>query len=406
MINNIRQLTAGIYADAVRSEAEHGLAYVNLNGHLAQMAQAGDFETGMIRDDLLNAGISPVRQLLAGAGIRLGGLRASMCSVFFRGSPDYVAGADVLLPALMQDMFESALGIQAAGDLSFQSRPGVAGDTVYPVDIRTPADQRVPIPESIVTIDDLVSVTFGIDGDGYKSARIIAERGSTEMGRVAEGAVLPLYTVSTADRAVSIFKYGGRIKWTYEARRRQRINQLQIFLEQMAQDEDIRRRKDALRVAVNGDGNGNGMILAGVTPPSHSIQNLDEWGIDVASMQSLGLTMYVTDGVELKNIRALRYTPTGQVVLNPLQLAMYGGPGYQMPDGSPLRLAPAGSVLQGAKTVLGWNPARALEQVVENGSQISEQDRTIQNQTEELTVSINIGYGKPYDNSFQAFARA
>jgi hypothetical protein len=73
-----------------------------------------------------------------------------------------------------------------------------------------------------------------------------------------------------------------------------------------------------------------------------------------------------------------------------------------MPDGSPLRLAPKGSLIEGSKTLLAWNTSRGLEQVIENGSQIQEQDRMITNQTQELTMSINIGYGKPYDNSFQA----
>lgn len=408
MIKKLNQLTAGIYTDAVKAEAIHGLAYVSMSEHLSRMAAAGDFEDGMIQQELTEAGISPVRQLLVHAGITLGGLRASSCAVFFRGNAEYVPGADVLLPALAQEMFEEAMGIQAAGDLSYTSRPGIAGDTVFPVDIRPYTDQRLPIPDSIVSLDELVSVTFGIDSDGYKSARITQDqRGDVnEMLRVAEGADLPLYSITTAERAVKIFKRGARTKWTYETQRRQRINQLQIMIQEWAYSEDLLRRKDALAVAVNGDGNGNGMIVAGTVPASFTIQNLDEFGMDVAYNSSLGLNRYVTDLAETKGIRALRYPATAVQTLNPQQLAMYGGQGYQMPDGSPLRMAPRNSVLQGAKTLLGFNTARALEQVIENGSQIQEQDTNITNQTRELTVSINLGFGKPYDNSFQAFIHA
>lgn len=409
MIKSIAQLDHGLYADARNSEAEHGLAYVNLNAHLLAMNASGDFEDGMIREDLLEAGISPVRQLLAHAGVRLDGLRASTCGVFFRGSAEYVPGADILAPALCQEMFEAALGIQAgAGDVSFLSRPGTAGDTVYPVDIRPATDQRLPIPANIVTTDDLVSITFGIDSDGYKTARITADQRGTqnELDRVAEAADLPLYSIQTADRSVRIYKRGGRIKWTYEAMRRMRINQLQLLLEEIAFSEDLKRRKDALAVGVNGDGNGNGAILASTTPAAWTVQALDEWGMDVAWNASLGLTMYVGDLIEVKGVRALRYPPNGNVVLTPEQLAMYGGMGYQMPDGSPLKLAPKGSILDSSRAVVGWNTARGLEQVVENGSQIQESERIIQNQTQQMTFSINLGFGKPYDNSFQMFVRA
>jgi len=403
MIKAITQLGAGIYTDAARTEAEHGLAYVNLNDHLLQMAAAGDFEDGLIRDDLVAAGISPVRQLLAGAGITLGGLRASSCGVFFKGRPEYVPGADVLLPALAQEMFEGALGIQAAGDLSYTSRPGTAGDTVFPLDVRPYTDQRLPIPDNVVDINDLVSVTFGIDSDGYKSARIGQDQRGTqnEMGRVAESADLPLYSITTSERTVRIYKRGGRVKWTYEAMRRQRINQLQLLLQEMAFSEDLKRRKDALAVAANGDGNGNGMIVSATNPAAWTVQILDEFALDVAWNSSLGLNRFVGDLTEIKSVRALRYAPSGATVLNPDQLAMYGAR-YQMPDGTELKLAPKGSVLDGSKTLLGWNSARGLEQVIENGSQIQEQDRMITNQTQELTMSINMGYGKPWDNSFQA----
>lgn len=405
MIKTIQQLDAGLYTDAAKNEAAHGLAYVNINAHLAAMAANGDFEDGLIREDLLAAGVSPVRQLLHASGITLGGLRASSCGVFFRGSSEYVPGADILAPALAQEMFEAALGLPTfnAGDLSFTSNPGASGDTLYPVDVRPGTDQRLPLPGNIVSTDELVSVTFGIDSDGYKTARVTADQRGTqnEMNRVAEGADLPLYSISTSDRTVRIYKRGGRIKWTYEAMRRQRINQLQLLIEEIAFSEDLKRRKDALAVAVNGDGNGNGMIVAGTSPAAWTIQNLDEWALDVAYNSSLGLNRVVGDLTEVKSVRALRYSPNSGVVLNPEQLAMYSAQ-YQMPDGTPLRLAPKGSVLEGAKTLLAWNTARGLEQVVENGSQIQEQERNIQNQTQQMTMSINLGYGKPSDNSFQA----
>lgn len=408
MIKNIHQLDAGLFTDAFKAAAVNGLAYVDLNAHLLDMAAKGDFEDGMIREDLVRLGISPVRQLLHHAGIRLDGLSASTCGVFFRGSADYVPGADVLVPMLAQEIFENALGIQAGGgDLVLTSSPGTAGGLEFALDNRAFTDQRLPIPENVVSTDDLVSATFGINSDGYRSGRITQDqRGEqNEMGRVAEGADFPLYILDLDTRQVRIYKRGARVKWTYEHMRRVQINKLALILQEIAFSEDLKRRKDALAVAANGDGNGNGMVTSATHPATWTAQALDEFGMDVAWNSSLGMNMYVGDLTEVKGIRALRYANGGY--LTPDQLAMYnGGGGYQMPDGSALKLAPKGSVLDGAKTVLGWNTARGLEQVVENGSQIQEQERIISNQTGQLVVSINLGFGKPFDNSFQAMTRS
>lgn len=404
-IKQIKDFEAGIFENAAKTSASHGMAYVDMNAHLLAMAESGDIAEGLIREEWVAAGITPVRQLLAGSGIILGGLNASTCDVFFRGNANSVKGADVLFPILLQEMFEKSLGISAgAGDLTLTSRPGTAGDSIYPLEMRPAVDQRLPYPENTVTIDDLVSMTTGISGDGYKAAQITRVDGATTMGRVAEGADLPLYEIKLGDNTIRVYKYGARAKITYETIRRQRINQLEILMQNMAYDEDIRRVLAALDVARNGDGNGNAAVTTNASG-AWTIQSLDEFGMEVAYSSRLGLNRYVGDLAEVKAARALRYAPTGVATLSPDQLAMYSGVGYQMPDGSPLKLAPKGSLLDGSKTLLGWNAARALEQVIENGSQIQEQAKNITNQTQEFTVSINIGYAKPYANSFQAFVR-
>jgi len=404
-IKKLAEFQAGIFEDAAKTSANHGMAYVDMNAHLLSMAESGDIAEGLIREEWVAAGISPVRQLLYAEGITLGGLNATKCDVFFRGNANSIKGADVVFPILLQEMFEGNLGINAgAGDLTMTSRPGVAGDTLYPLDMRPPVDQRLPYPENVVTIDDLVSLTVGIDGDGYKAAQINRVDGATTMGRVSEGTDLPLYEIKLGDNVVRVYKYGARVKFTYEALRRQRINQLAVLMQNMAYDEDVRRVLAALDVARNGDGNGNAAITTNAAG-AWTIQSIDEFGMGVAYNARLGLNRYVGDLTEVQGTRALRYASTGAVTLNPEQLAMYTGMGYQMPDGSPLKLAPKGSLLDGSKTLLGWNAARALEQVIENGSQIQEQARQISNQTQEFTMSINIGYAKPWANSFQAFVR-
>lgn len=410
MIKNLAQLSVGLYADAAKAQSTHGLHFVSVGDYLLELFEKGEIEAGLITEEAIKAGISPVRQMLAHSGVILGGMNASTMAVFDRTSPEYVKGAENLLPALMMEMYMEAMGLptsnlQAAD--SFSVTPNSTSSSLYPLQERGMVDQRLEQPAGVLTIDEIVSLRTGVDGDGYRSAQIKNDqRGSqNEWGRVAPGADLPLYTLELAERAVRVYKYGGKIRLPYEAMRRMKINVLQMLLQEMAFSNDIWRVKNALEVAVNGDGNGNGYNLSSVTPTNWNIQELDEWAIDVANDASLGMNRVVADAADVKLIRALRY-PAANTVLTPDQLAMYSnGLAYQMPDGTPLRLAPKGSILAGSKTAMGWNTARALEEVVENGSQIQEMARNIENQTHIQTMSINIGHTKPFDNSFQAIQR-
>ncbi|GEM45906.1 hypothetical protein [Deinococcus cellulosilyticus] len=406
MIRRLDQLTMDIYQDAAKQKASHGLSYINLNDHLLELLAKGDIEEGLIRMDLVEKGISPVRQILALNGIRLGGLNAHTLSVFFPKESDYVRGADVLFPALMNEMLEEGFGIRASD--SFTVGPSTAGDSMYPLQQRGLVDQRLELPQNTININELVSVRIGVDGDGYKSAVINNDQRGRQnrLARTAPGADLPLYTISTAERSVRIYKYGGRVRWPYEVARRMKINVVALALQEMAFAENLRRIDEAIDVGINGDGNGNGATLDPGSPVADwTVQTLDEWTMTIAYNSVLGVNRVMGDLTEVKRIRALRY-PTASKDLTPDQLNMYQQGSYAMPDGTPLRLAPSGSTLDSAKTLLAWNTGRALEEVVENGSQITEMAKFTTNQTEELSLSINIGYAKPFSNSFQTITRS
>lgn len=404
-----------IYEQAAANASAHGRAYIDLSAHLLALRGGDDALASALGDvidpDLRGATgrpVSAVRQLLVAAGHRLDGPYASTVGdILGSTQPNQLSGTGLLFPALAQEMWERAMGVnlQPRADVSFNSTPATPGDPVYTIDQRGLYDQRVQQSRRIVTLDELVSMTVGIGSDGYRSARISADQRGDQYawGRTSEAADLPLYTIQTSTGEVHVFKYGARVRVPYEALRRMRINQLQLLFNELAEGERRRELRDALEVAANGDGNGNGMDLAGTTPANWSIQNLDEWLMDVANDADLEINRVVADIADVKAIRALRYA-AANTQLTPDQLAMYTGE-YAMPDGTGLRLAPKNSILSGSKTLLAWNTARALERVVENGSQINETMRFITNQTQEWTMSINVGFAKPFDNSFQAIAR-
>lgn len=403
-IKRLAQLDDGVYQDAAQNGATHNRSYINLNLHLHEMARKGDIDSSLYDPELRVNGqpVSAVRQMLVNSGVVLDGPNASTCAVFTPNHPDYVRGADVLFAGLTQEMFEHSMGIGRSSDLSFSTNPSAPGDVEYPLQLRGLVDQRDDVADELVSLDDLVDTTTGVDGDGYKSAQITEPTyDSYSLSRVAEASDMPLYTIGSSDRDVHVFKRGGRVRVSYEVLRRLRLPLLQLTFDTIAEGERRARIKEALEVAVNGDGNGNGYVLYGTTPADWSIQVVDEYRIRLA-VNGRSIRLYVGDLTEVLRILALRY-PVANQNLTPDQLAMYGSD-MRAPDGRRMRVAPTGSILDGSKTLLAIS--RGLERVVENGSQIQETQKFIRNQTQEWTMSVNEGYAKPFANSVQAIRRA
>lgn len=404
-IKRLAQLDDGIYEDAVTNPGtRHNRAYVNVNLHLAELARKGDISEELYDPSLRVNGqaVSPVRQILVNSGVVLDGPNASVVGAFTPGHPDYVKGADVMFAALTQEMFEQSMGIDRSADLSFSTNPSAPGDVEYPIQLRGAVDQREGVADELVSLDDLVDTTTGVDGDGYRSAQITEPTYDTYgFSRVAEASDMPLYTIESSDRQVNVYKRGGRVRATYEALRRLKLPLLQLTFDTIAEGERRARVKEALEVMVNGDGNGNGYELNATNPADWSIQAIDEYRLRLA-IKGRSIRLYVGDLTEVLRLLSLRY-PVANQALTPDQLAMYGA-GMRAPDGRVLRVAPEGSILDGSKTLLAVT--RGLERVVENGSQIQETQKFIRNQTQEWTMSINEGFAKPFAHSAQAIRRA
>lgn len=403
-VKRLSQLDDGIYQDAASNGSTHNRSYINLNLHLHEMARKGDISGDLYDPELRVNGqpVSAVRQMLVNSGVTLDGPSANTCAVFTPNHAEYVRGADVLFAGLTQEMFEHSMGVARSADLSFSTDPSKPGDVEYPLQLRGLVDQRDDVASELVSLDDLVDTTTGVDGDGYRSAQITEpDYDSYSLTRVAEASDMPLYTIASSDRDVRVFKRGGRVSVPYEVLRRLRLPLLQLTFDTIAEGERRARLKDALLVAVNGDGNGNGYVLSSTTPADWSIQVVDEYRLRLA-IAGRSIRLYVGDLTEVLKILALRY-PVANQNLTPDQLAMYGAD-MRAPDGRPMRVAPAGSILDGSKTLLALG--RGLERVVENGSQIQETQKFIRNQTQEWTMSINEGFAKPFANSVQAIRRA
>lgn len=384
MITKLSQLESGIYQDA---------AAVGLNNFLADMAEAGDISQELVDNTVA---MPPVRQLMQHARIRVNGRNSTNAGVFFPKDKHYVEGAENLFPAVLHELY--------FGADTFYTQPSTPGDLLFPTDVRETFTDYTSERGMRVTLDELVSLTTTIEGSSYKAGTIEQDaEDALEMGRVAEGAELPLYTMTTGERSIEIYKYGGRVRVSYEFLRRIRLNKLARTLQGIRRKDVTRQIKQALSVALNGDGNANPAINIDAAGAAWAISDFDTLDADV-NEYDVTVTRAVADKTEYLGVAALRY-PTANLELTPEQLAMYNRAGRQTPNGIPMSFAPVGSVLDGSQKLLLWNPELGLERVVEAGSNIQETQRLIANQTEEITISENVGYAKPEKFGFYTLTR-
>lgn len=411
MIKELKQLEFGIYDDARAEASEHGLNYINTSEHLAQMAEAGDISPELVRlgdeqpRDQDGNLVSPVRQLLAHSGIRLSGMSAHSAGVFLPGTSEHVKGAEVLFPAFAQETYENALGIRA--EEGYTSRPGSRTDDIYPQTTRPGViDERRELPTRMVKLDQLVSARTGIDGDTYRAAVLKSEsRDPNEYrySRVAERGTFPTFVIELGERAFRLYKYGAAVESSYEALRRMRINLLALTLQEIAFGENLRRTAEGIETLLNGDGNAN-PALDTVGGAAITIPELSEWKLDVLYDYLREYSFVIADRAVIKDIMALAY-PVANIQMTPQQLMMLSAGGYILPDGTPVFVAPPGSALDGSGKLMGVVAGRGLNEIVENGSSISESVRWILNQTQKWVVSVNIGYEKLFRDSAFTLSR-
>jgi hypothetical protein len=412
-ITKLSELPVDIYTDAKTAQG----ARLDINAHLENMAARGDITGDLLpspeeRRAKHGKNVSALQFIFAKAGINVRGKKASPAGVFFRkDSSNYIQGAEVLFPAFCAAIYSDWMNKpnMAAVDNSFFSEPSAPGDLIFPtvlLDVFRDfalKDRRALLK---LMLSDIVSFTTGIDSDSYKAGYIAYNsEADLEPGRVSEGADLPLYDMTTGTNIIRLYKYGGAVRASYEVLRRQKLNRVVRTIQGIARREEWRKIRAALTVALNGDGNSNPALNTNSGATSWDLPDFDDWSIDTAYDYDEEISIVATDKAEAKSIVALKQ-PAANKALTPDQVGMYGPGDLRLPTGQTMKLAPSGSVLQGATKLLGWNQLNGLEQVVENGSLISEADRFVRNQTEIFTLSENAGFAKVDPTSFHTLTRS
>lgn len=275
------------------------------------------------------------------------------------------------------------------------SDDGIVGSFERPyADAMTPrVDQQIA---PAIPLSELVGMTTAINSDSYRSYFLTYDAEKLRKYRVGESADIPIATLVGSEHTTKLHKYGRGIQASYEDLRRMRVDKLAWYIQLMALQTEIDKVAAALAIIVAGDGNSNTAATnynlttldSGTTANNLTVKAWLAFKMKFAQPYVL-TTALMREDIALKV--ALLNTGSANV---PLVAANLGNLGLGV---QPINQF-ADNVRYGwtseapANVIVGFDKRFALERVTEIGSEISEMERYITNQTQIMTFTEVEGY--------------
>lgn len=248
-----------------------------------------------------------------------------------------------------------------------------------------------------IPLSELIAMRTQVDTNVYRALYLNDDEKSYRMVRVGETAEIPGATLTEGEKPIDLFKYGRKLKISYEAMRRLPVDTVAFYIARMAIQAEVDKVKTVLDVMVNGDGN------AGTAASNINLTDLDP----DATAGHLTLKAWLAFKMTFNNPYALTHELAQQdVILQQLLLdtgsanipvlsltgaANFGGFTAMNPALSDnVRYGVTEDAPDGK--VIAFDSRFAIEQVTEIGGTIQESMRWVTNQTEDLVFTEVEGY--------------
>jgi hypothetical protein len=255
-------------------------------------------------------------------------------------------------------------------------------------------------------LDEIVAITTPVDADSYRTIYLQDTTATRRMARVTELAELPTVKVVTSEKSISLKKYGVRILGSYEAFRRMRIDLFSLHLARIALQAQLDKSSEALDVLINGDGNAN-------PATNYNLTSLDSstvagkltyfaWLRFGLKLWPYQLNTVVAGEAELLAILTLQFPNVNPLML--LSMLTSGAPvdmKVELAQGVWTTIRLVYFPLAPANVLTGINKQTALEMVIEVGASLTETDRVISRQFNEITISEVVGFGQLLPQAIQ-----
>jgi hypothetical protein len=255
-----------------------------------------------------------------------------------------------------------------------------------------------------IPLDRLVALTTPINGIDYRAVYLQnVNADAKRMVRVGEGTEPPRMKLITTAHQINLFKYGRILESSYEVLRRQRLDRIAMEIALMAIQAEVDKVATVIDIIVNGDGN------AGTSAVNYNLTAMDPTASATTPTPPYNLTVrgwlnfkaqwqnpyqMTTALVQRDTAVALQMLNMGSanVMLTQVQ-AQAGFGGFDV-----INPALRDNVALGWTTdalpnkVIGFDARRAIERVVEVGSNIQEVERHATTQTQDLVMTEVEGF--------------
>jgi hypothetical protein len=308
----------------------------------------------------------------------------------------YEAVLDHLNLPFRNDLEQGVL-LQAASN-TFQTFPGtralfpeVVDDMLRWSDRQDQFENTAALVGQSRTIAGIEMVSTVVDDDSDERGTFI----------VPELANIPVRTIRTSETSVKMFKHGSAYRTSYEFNRRASLDILTPFASRVQRQLEISKVTAAVSVLINGDG------VNGAAPSV----NLSAHGADFTGTRTLKdnyralakfLMSRARDGNPVDTLVGnfdtyvelmFMFMPTlnNKDSDDASAIAAAGGPSLQLPImGGTVKFAIASAVP--ANRLIAYSRGETLEELVEAGASISENERSITNQALTYVRSEVTGY--------------
>lgn len=314
--------------------------------------------------------------------------------------------------------YANGIHLQLASD-TFQTFPGTRALFPLVIDevLRFAARQ-----DQFEKVAPMLAGSRSIAGPELLSTVVDDDTASRDSQQISEGGRIPVRSIRTSEKTVKIWKHGSAIRMTYEFSRRAALDLLTPHANRMKRQLEISKVAAATAVLINGDGEGYSAspvvnqsdynTVTGLTATNGQIgwAHMLYW---IVSRARIGVPMDTVlmnwDGwfqwlmlFGKQTVGAATYNFGARPAEN---LAAAGAAQPQTPAGInlALQITPVISSAMPANKLLGYSKGDTLEELVEAGSQISESERAITNQTVTYVVTENTGYRLVYGDTRSIF---
>lgn len=228
-----------------------------------------------------------------------------------------------------------------------------------------------------------------------------------QTGVIAEGARIPVRSLRTSEKGVKFYKFGGGIEFTYEFERRASLDLITPYAARMQREVEIGQTAIATALIINGDGVSAAapvtlstalaatMPVSGRPVPAAGRLNWEVFLAWLVSRARIGAPIDTVIGNYDMWLEFTRMFATPTANFGPSQIELLRNAGVNVDQSQPnlgLNIRFALSSTAPAATLIGIIKGETVEELVENGSDIEESVRAVENQKVRYVKTTNKGY--------------